>query len=168
MPGRLPQQLDLAGTITPATDQLIIAQGSADVRRATLTTVLTAAGAIATWQTWAFPFVAGITLGNGVWVGRYRDTGTEVIISGNLTLGSTSAVTAGIIIQTPTSVPFELMINLAGFDVSTGLGYNGYATPNSGSFQSFILGPNGNSWAAATPFTWASGDRIWVNGTYPK
>lgn len=145
MPGRLPQQLDVAGTITPATDQLIIAQGAADVRRATLAATLDAAGFQSTIGT---PFVPVVNQGVNVPLGAddvvYRRSGKWIDLTGRVTF--TGAGTLGSVITM--TVPFA-----ARTLVLRGVGtfiFNDISVPTF--YAGIVVG-----WASSTTVVFASG-----------
>jgi hypothetical protein len=70
--------------------------------------VLTAADLndIAVWTDYTPTFAAGVTVGNGTWVAGYAIVNEILFWQGTFTLGSTSAITGSVSINTPTGVTF--------------------------------------------------------------
>ena len=72
--------------------------------------ILTAADLndIATWIDYTPTFASGVTVGNGTWVAAYAVVNEILFWQGTFTLGSTSAVTGSVSINTPSGVTFPL------------------------------------------------------------
>lgn len=118
---------------------------------------------VSAWITNYVYTTSGITVGNGTKAFRYVQIGKVVHFSLEFVLGSTSVVTGN-----PTfTLPIAVATN--GFSIATAYAQDASA----GTYTSIIymiqggtissLSPNTNS---TSPFTWASGDRIRITGTY--
>lgn len=123
------------------------------------------------WQSYT-PALTGFTLGNGTIVGEYtRLADGTVHCGGRLTFGSTSSITGTLSIGLPVSVNgvYNNVLTVLGdmmlYDTSAGAMQLWHAQVASGAS---FLGRNdaGGSVAAASPWTWASGDQIMWNLTY--
>ena len=138
--------------------------------------ILTAASGEATglkyagaWTTWS-PTLNNVTIGNGTLSARYAQTGKVVTFSLTFTFGSTSAITGSpnfALPSTPNS-NFSSFCNL--LDTGTAVYFaNGFY--QSGGVFLDVLNASGtyvgaSAFSATVPFTWTTGDKIIVNGTY--
>lgn len=119
------------------------------------------------WSTYV-PTIAGITIGNGTVVGRYRAVGKTVDYSVTIVLGNTSSVT-NIIFFSPPVAPRSMQDRspvgaVVLGDASTGARRIWFAA---GGGTSFAINDSSGAVASNTnPWTWATGDFIEVRGTY--
>jgi len=92
-------------------------------------------------------------------------------VRASLTLGSTSSITGNLGLTIPGSLSAEgttrQIMNAWAFDSSASGGYSGVALLQNGGGPNFdrFYGPSNTvGWNGSTPFTWASGDQIAVQG----
>ena len=124
-------------------------------------------------------FDAGLTIGNGVGTGAYCRVNDFVHVYGIFTLGSTSAVTAGISLNLPVNMNSGLetgsmMYGLVNyFDASTNERYPGETVYPGNNFSTALRvqlssGTYVSSTAssATAPFTWTTSDKIVWNLYY--
>ena len=125
--------------------------------------------------TWAYPFTAGLTQGNGFWSGVYQRNDGWCDIEAYFEFGSTSAVTAPVFLNLPingsANRPFiPDTLNVAYWDISAGDVAKGmFGAGNNPVLLVLELSlayPRVSNLGAVTPFTWASGDRISISGRY--
>lgn len=123
------------------------------------------------WPTYT-PTLTGFTLGNGTTTGRYLQVGKKVEMVAVFTFGSTSAAASAI----PTlSLPVNavaanfgdftaLFVDASPGDIYFAVGYQSAV----GTIGCLISGTSGKGGipSTTTPFTWATGDSIFVRGTY--
>lgn len=124
-------------------------------------------------QTWASPFAAGLTVGNGTWTGEYHRSDGWIDLRGRFTFGTTSAVTG--------SISFNLPVNAYDTTISglTSVNFYRFSTGDvsfgscSGGNSPTLLVPRTDSTyglaantAAAVPWSWAVSDRIDIFGRY--
>lgn len=118
------------------------------------------------WSSWS-PTLTNVSIGNGTFVGYQSVRRGEVMISGKLTFGSTTTVSGAIQFSVPIVPALEVMIQVGAYDASANTGYVGWSNPSLAAgttiFGHGVAGP----WAAAVPFTWATGDFLWISGNYP-
>lgn len=132
--------------------------------------VLTAAdmNAIGSWQTFTPSF---LNFSASVNVAKYAQVNELVFI--NMNLNVTSTVTATMYIDDmPVNGVSGQASNLYAIarDVSVNNAFQSYQIQFSGSSAIRMWGSVGgagvSAWAASYPFTWVSGDRLWVRGFY--
>ena len=140
--------------------------GSLDYKVAGLTTDLNALGTRATFTpTWTSTGTQP-ALGNGTLVGEWVRVQNLVMVTYNLTMGSTTTFgTGNYLFSLPTAASDDIdPYQMQGFgvvtDVSLATNYNTYALYNFGSPDNHLLyAPSANTFISNTvPFTWASGD----------
>lgn len=132
----------------------------------------TAAGEVAGAWTAFTPTWTNLTVGNGTNVGRYYQVGKTVHFSATLSWGTTtSATTAGVVLTLPvaaqTNQPLCFpAVYIDGVSRYFGLTYRTSSTTVQVAynleFGAEVLVPIIDT----QPFVWASGDGIWINGTY--
>lgn len=123
------------------------------------------------WPTYT-PTLTGFTLGNGTITGRYLQVGKKVEMAAVMTFGSTSAAAAAApTITLPVSALTAnfgdftvLFVDASPGDVYFAVGYQAAI----GTIGCYISGTSGKATAptTTTPFTWTTGDSIYVRGTY--
>jgi hypothetical protein len=125
------------------------------------------------WTTWS-PTVGGITKGNGTEIARYSKIGKTVNFVYKFTLGSTSSITGGITVTTPSTLQTTYGINISGIIddvgvaafglvfVTTTTTINVYVASASTSYV------NGTNISSTVPMTWTNGDSITFSGTYEE
>ena len=117
------------------------------------------------------PAFTGFSLGNGTATGRYKKIGKTVMVSCIVTIGSTSSFGASFNFEY-TNLPAPIdnraeLSNVSIRDVSTAINY-----PCTKIFKQIVCYYTtgtylGNSNITSTvPFTWASGDQIYINLLY--
>lgn len=112
------------------------------------------------------PSLTNVTLGNGTLAGAYMQAGKTVGFSIKLTFGSTTAITG--------AVSFGLPVSATGSrTMSGGFIMNDSSGPFKGGFyynsSANIIATRDDASAvlsATSPFTWATGDEIVINGIY--
>ena len=129
------------------------------------------------------PTITGWTAGNMTFSTKYSVTGDMVNYQGSLTFGTTSAVTAtSLTVSLPVAQVDGANVSIFGVgtwrDVSTSVQVAGYCQVfGSGPLNLFWLDPETaplavrlEPWttAATLPFTFATGDQVSWNVTYPK
>ena len=109
------------------------------------------------------PTIANGTLGNGTRTGSYKLIGKTCLWRASFTLGSTSTVSGDFILGLPFSSISESANsgNAIYLDVSTNIWYDGFYYAGYPRYQSTYGTLN-----ATNPFTWATGDVMWVYGSY--
>lgn len=120
-----------------------------------------AASLDAPWTTYT-PTFAGITLGNGSAVARYKQVGSLMHWQGVITLGSTSVVTSTILITPPVQGGGVNGAQCLGSTccIHAGTPYPGTTTWWSGTQLAIIAAGSGGAALASRPFVWASGDSL--------
>lgn len=127
------------------------------------------------WTLWT-PTWSGITVGNGTNIGRYRVERGMIFWQAQLTLGSTSNVTAVIELHAPAGVTVDT--SYAGRQLSAAIAddasqrFSGTGLTNAGDrLVSRFAGPEGqadtavaNGWGSSSPMTWANGDILSSQG----
>lgn len=118
-------------------------------------------------QTWT-PTVSGLTVGNGTWAAYHLRSNGLVEGWGTFTFGSTSAVTAALIVTIPYTLASDARImGMASFEDASPAGqYMG--TVDVWSTTSILLSPIDASGtyakrataSATVPYTWATSDKI--------
>lgn len=121
------------------------------------------------------PTFSGTTLGNGAVAGEYAiDANGTVTFSAVFVLGSTSAVTGSVTCTLPvTGAPQTIgQINCAferpGFEIVGGVTDRAttyvvtYAATAGGTYVGFA------ALSATVPFSWGTGHKIWVSGSYQR
>lgn len=108
------------------------------------------------------------TVGNGTITGRYQRIGKTIDFSICLTLGSTTSLGTGFVTfgALPVAVAITSLHSLAVtlYDTSAAAGFAGGGFFDSGTVVRPVSS-SGNITSAA-PFTWATGDQIFVSGKY--
>ncbi len=131
------------------------------------------ANAFGAWGSYT-PTLGGFTLGDGTVTGKYLQVQKTVIFRAKFTFGSTSAAASAyptLTLPVTAASSDEFQGLTAGFrDTSPGVSYLAIATAG-GSTSTVRLGIPGSSGqltapTTTTPFTWASGDSLFVAGTY--
>jgi hypothetical protein len=129
------------------------------------------------WLPWT-PTLTNITAGNGSVVARYKRIGRSIHYAFRFTLGSTSSISGDPQFTLP-AAPETTFINAANaplgrghiLDAGTEL-YDASVHFISGSTVSVRAWATGGTYStqavlsATEPFTWTTGDTIWVSGTY--
>jgi hypothetical protein len=118
------------------------------------------------------PTLGGFTPGDGVATGEYRQVGKTVEFWAKFVLGATSAgASAAPTLTLPVTASAASHLPLVGsfYDVSATTYYNAVAEQTSTTVASlYIPGASGVFTVLSTtaPFTWATGDIIYLRGTY--
>lgn len=111
-------------------------------------------------------------IGNGSIGGAYLQVQKTVMFRMFMQTGSTSTYGTGaytISLPVNTLSVVDQLVDMVAFDSSTGLYYRGIGKINSGALQRgyFVDGVASTAgWTPTVPFTWASGDQLWITGTY--
>lgn len=114
---------------------------------------------------WTPTVSAGLTVGNGTWTGAYERIGKLIIARFSFTLGTTSSVTAGVVLVPPVNFSGSYPGNTncgSGNAVDFSAGSAGKFTigcyvVTAGTF-SFSGGASGSQVTTAAPMTWATSD----------
>lgn len=136
---------------------------------------------IGAWTVWT-PSWTNLTVGNGTTDAAYSQDGKTIKFRLKFTLGSTSAVGTNPIVAFPVAPKAVYSVaNLAtpighfeGYDTSATARFYGIVSPDTTagtSLQPLIYSVSGaivaiSGFAATSPFTWAVGDVIWMEGEY--
>lgn len=116
------------------------------------------------------PTLTGVTLGNGTISGSKTQHGKVVHFESLIVLGSTSVVTGAITITLPANcIPGsagQMMGHSVAFDASAGQFYPGTNLVASATAIGLYSGSPLVPYQVTVPFTWATGDQIFVRGTY--
>lgn len=117
------------------------------------------------------PTLANVTLGNGSITGAYSKIGRTVHYRGAIVFGSTTAVTAQVIVGIPLAAAGGTANNTYGYghitDASaSNLGPMIYARLWTTNSVSLYVGSTGSPVNNGTPITFAVGDTLAFNGTY--
>ena len=122
------------------------------------------------WETYFAEFLAGGTVGNGVWDAGYTQIGDTVHFRAQFTFGTTSSFSGTLVVNFPQGSKTK-SFNFYGFASNgtlvnpliagyTSSGFSVQASLASGTYVSQT------NFAAAVPFTWASGHVLFLSGTY--
>lgn len=136
------------------------------------------ATALTAWSSWT-PTWTNLTTGNGTLnYAKYTQIGKEVRFRLKFTLGSTTAVGTSITVSLPVNLnadytsPDAQLITVTYYDLSATTPYVGGASTNSSSTLLLRVlhtdGARGNLevLSGSDPFTFATGDIIYLNGSY--
>jgi hypothetical protein len=109
------------------------------------------------------PTIGNGTLGNGTVTGFYKLIGKTCLWRAGFQLGSTSTVSNDFILGLPFSSPNDSSngANAMYVDASTAFYYDGFYWGGYPRYQQTY-----GTLSATTPFTWATGDSMWVYGSY--
>ena len=108
------------------------------------------------------PGTANLTVGNGTLTGLQKQIGKTTMWRATFTLGSTSAIGSDASIGLPfTAASGASLGNAAYWDVSTSNQYIGWYQSAYPRYQSTY-----GTLSATNPFTWATGDSIFLWGSY--
>jgi hypothetical protein len=109
------------------------------------------------------PGTANLTVGNGTLLGAYKQIGKTVTWRVSFQLGSTSAISSDAAFGTPITSITDAARNGQAFyiDVSTLNYYIGWYSAGYPRYQQTF-----GTLSATSPFTWATGDLIYIYGTY--
>jgi len=124
------------------------------------------------WESYV-PSFANLTVGNGTLTGRLTKIGKTVEFEIHLTFGGTSSVTGTVTVTVPSSMsnlgtahaPARCLF----FDTSAGQVFAGHSNNQSGTIIALYnnASPLVNM-NTTVPFTWATGDQLFVKGSYPE
>ncbi len=128
------------------------------------------------WSTWTSytPTWGGVTLGNGTKSGSYFRHGSLCFFAAQLSFGSTTAVTAEVSVSTPFTMAdagrFSLSVLL--YDAGTAWLPGASAPSSTTAITVRAILASGTYASTATmsstvPFTWTTGDGIYVTGWFP-
>jgi hypothetical protein len=130
---------------------------------------------LAAWQSYT-PTFTNLTVGNGTLTCKYNQIGKTVIFKISLVFGSTTAISGSVSLTLPvTSVALVgsgAPLGAARLIDSTNLYFVGIAVPlTTTTMKVTWSGVSGSgqietNLAASSPFGWATGDEIQINGTY--
>jgi hypothetical protein len=118
------------------------------------------------------PTFTGLSVSNGTLAARARVAGKDIRWSVSLTFGSTTAVTGNITVTLPVAARLRFAGTSFGdvtlWDSSANAFRIWHATHDlsSNGTRVFLTDDSGNVAAGANPWTWATGDRIEINGGY--
>lgn len=136
---------------------------------ATYATDLTVIGQA--WQTWV-PTTTGITVGNGTLSCRYNQTGKTVDFTVTFTFGSTSVITASPTFTLPATA-LSATQRFCGSQLDSSVPNTWDAIGVGTSTTQFICrqaatvaGGNFAAISSTSPFTWATGDVLFIQGRY--
>jgi hypothetical protein len=154
---------ELADVLTvPATNTLaLVPDGATERFRIDSAGLITGAGtSLGAWT--AYTPGTNCTVGNGTITGAYMRIGRTVHYRARFTLGSTSVIVSDATILPPfTSVAAQWVGSAYYRDVSLAAFYTAYTK------NQFLGYENTFGFVSATqPFTWATGDEIYVSATY--
>lgn len=122
------------------------------------------------------PTVTGITLGASTLAARYAKVGKTVFFEIRLILGAGFNVTGNFVFTTPSafsaSMSAKILGNFGAYDTSAAARYSGQVY-NSSTTEIICYTHSqgataGAALAATVPFTWASGDQIFISGVYEE
>jgi len=125
------------------------------------------------WQSWAPTLGGGWLNGNGVWSNAtYAKLGKIVFFQGTFTLGTTTTKGSGMNVSLPATARFIMPQNIQVTFVQSTTRIQGFVLGDA--TTTAILGTANASttylsYAATSstvPFTWATGDSIFIRGTY--
>lgn len=120
------------------------------------------------WTSYA-PTVGGMTVGNATVTAGYVSTGKLTHFWIKLVFGSTSAMGASPTFTLPVNAPARTVgARVLMFDTSAAAAsaYKVGAAFNSNTSSLLIRDDASAAITSTTPFTWATGDEIVINGTY--
>jgi hypothetical protein len=131
------------------------------------------AGAADAWMPYV-PTNIGITVGNGVLTARYQRIGRTVAFSWDLVWGSTTAFTTTIEIGLPFAAQAPVGVAQVAaavlVDISAGFYAGGamiaFTDVQKARVIHAVPASNTGNVNGTSPFTWSSGDRLTVQGTY--
>lgn len=118
------------------------------------------------WASFTSSPGGGLTIGNGTIVAAYMQVGKTVFFRVLVTLGSTSSIASNVTLSLPvTANATEQACGGWVNDVSAG---GPGRLPASGQIGGSVVAvwSTGGSLTSTVPFTWASGDKICLEGTY--
>ena len=130
---------------------------------------------VGAWQSYTVSWTAATTnpsIGNGTLTGRYVQIGKTVICSISLTMGSTTTYGSGIWrFSLPKSVASSSVRYIGqwrAYDTSTDASYSGVTSLSSGDSDIIIFSRDHGSSTLSDviPFTWASGDELFMTIVY--
>jgi hypothetical protein len=108
------------------------------------------------------PGIGNGSVGNGTLTGFYKLIGKTCHWRATFTLGSTSTVSNDFVLGQPFSAPSgSSRGNAIYIDSSASFWYNGFYYENYPRYQSTF-----GTLTATSPFTWATGDVMFIDGTY--
>jgi len=114
----------------------------------------------------------GSTTGNATCAGSYVQFGSTVHFWARILLGSTSVIASNPTVTLPVTAlgaaPGVDGLSTTFNDVSSGNFYFGRGWANGATAQIYIVGTNGLAAGVSStaPFTWATGDGVFISGTY--
>jgi hypothetical protein len=117
-------------------------------------------GAAGAWASYT-PTWTNLTVGNGTVVAAYKQIGKTAFFRIAITFGTTTTVSGVFYPSTPVTFLNVSPVAAMLFDSSATIWNTGVLVPGS-----YILAPTAGRCAAAVPWTWATGDIIWINGSY--
>jgi hypothetical protein len=168
------------GLLFPAEDTVAISLGGTERFRINSAGLISGSGtSLGAWTSWT-PTISGTgwALGNGSILARYRRIGSDVAFQIYVVWGSTSTYGSsgntanGLRLNLPPVTAAGLVHLQTGYaaDVSLGVSYTlvGAADTSSVYIVYALAGSSGNLSAvySTVPFSWASGDYIYIEGTY--
>lgn len=139
-----------------------------------ITSVRSKQSALSNWQTWTPSFESGWSMGNATHVSAYRIDDKICTLYTVITLGTTTTVALYPNLYLPVAMKnretanFNLRFEDAGVAIFHGVVYSWWPenvirlnglTVTSGAVREQAV-------STTTPFTWTSGDRIWLAGVY--
>lgn len=115
------------------------------------------------------PTWTNITVGNGTSTGWYKRHGNEITFYARLDFGSTTAVTDQLALITPIVAARASLGSAAAYDSDTTVQYTSAARIAAGLGLVFVYsdGVTPGFWNATNPFTWATGDVLEIQITFP-
>lgn len=125
-------------------------------------------------QSWT-PSVSGLTVGNGTWAAYTKRSDGYVDAWGTFTFGSTSAVTGGLVVTVPYTMPSDArVLGRATFtDAAPAADYDG--SVGFWTTTSIVLSPlvasgtylSRGTTSSSVPHTWATGDTLKFMARFP-
>lgn len=116
------------------------------------------------------PTLTNWTLGNGTLTGRWSSVGALVHYSITFTLGSTTTTAGNLIISLPANsvLPLAAPLGIAALTDTSASSFQKGWVHTTGALANTVnvLTDASGRVNATTPFTWANGDQIIVNGSY--
>jgi len=116
------------------------------------------------WSAWA-PTTNNLTEGDGTTEGAYQAVGQTCFFRWKFTCGASTSVGSIVQLLLPFTPEGGGVCAASYYDTSASGRYPGAMTWEAGSTTATLVGDPGPI-TAITPFTWATGDRMWVSGLF--
>ena len=163
---------DHAGQHSDANDAIEALQAKVGVNSSAVTTSLDYKFSnLGVWTSYTPTFSSGVTAGNGTWIAAYSVIGKILFFQGTFTFGSTTSVSAGAILNLPSSYTLSANGDFLG-SFRMGLGATGYyggvrestsTTLSLFAYNSSTTYLSGTGISSTIPATWATGDTMQIS-----